>query len=290
MLLLQVNTALQFAGGTGAAEASVGSSAVSANSDSLQDPQHPSGAPENAVQPGPPVNRLDIRTQNQAQVSGEEAEAEEEAAEAGETQFEGAQRTNEEGEPVNQEGLTEAEQREVESLKAREREVRAHERAHATAGGGIAGQPQFTFQVGPDGKQYAVGGEVSIDTSSVSGNPEATIRKMEQVKRAALAPSNPSGQDRRVAAEAEGTIQAARQEIQAEKREEQAERAEKRSEGQEGASVSVGQSEPVFNPEARFQRPVGGIGSPLGTGLAGSGELNMDTGTLQAGELFNLVA
>ena len=236
------------------------------------------------------MNRLDIRTQNQAQGLGPEDEAEEGSAEAGEVQFEGAQRTNESGEPVNQEGLTETEQREVESLKARDREVRAHERAHATAGGGIAGQPNFTFTTGPDGRQYAVGGEVSIDLSPVSGNPEATIRKMEQVKRAALAPSNPSGQDRRVAAAAEGKIQAARQEIQAEKREEQAERTEKRREGQEGESASIGQSDPLFNPEARFNQSIGGIGSPLGTGLAGSGELNLDTGTLEAGELFNLVA
>lgn len=289
-MLLQVNTAVQFAGSTGTAEAPVRSSAAAGSTDSLQDPQRPSVAPDNAVQPGPPVNRLDIRTQNQAQDLGPEDEAEEGSAEAGEAQFEGAQRTNESGEPVNQEGLTETEQREVESLKARDREVRAHERAHATAGGGIAGQPNFTFTTGPDGRQYAVGGEVSIDLSPVSGNPEATIRKMEQVKRAALAPSNPSGQDRRVAAAAEGKIQAARQEIQAEKREEQAERTEKRREGQEGESASIGQSDPVFNPEERFNQPIGGIGSPLGTGLAGSGELNLDTGTLEAGELFNLVA
>jgi len=290
MLLLQVNSALQFAGGAGSAEAPVRGSTAAGSTDSLQDPQRPSVAPDNAVQPGPPVNRLDIRTQNQAQTVGEEDEAEEDAAEAGETQFDGAQRTNESGESVNQEGLTETEQRQVESLKARDREVRAHERAHATAGGGIAGQPNFTFSTGPDGKQYAVGGEVSIDVSPVSGNPEATIRKMEQVKRAALAPSNPSGQDRRVAAAAEGKIQAARQEIQAEKREELAERTEKRREGQEGESASIGQSDPVFNPEERFNRSIGGIGSPLGTGLAGSGELNLDTGTMEAGELFNLVA
>ena len=114
--------------------------------------------------------------------------------------------------------------------------------------------------------------------------PEATS------KRAALAPSNPSGQDHRVAAEAEGKIQAARQEITVERREEQAEQAEKRAEQQGGDGARIGQTDPIFDPEARFKPSVGGIGSPLGTGLAGRGELKMNTGSLEAGELFNLVA
>lgn len=190
---------------------------------------------------------------------------------------------------ANGETLTEADQREVEKLKARDREVRAHERAHATTGGGIAGQPQFTFRQGPDGKQYAVGGEVSIDASPVSGNPEATIRKMEIVKRAALAPSSPSGQDHRVAAEADAKIQSARREIQDEKRKEATEAAEKRDARRNGEPDAIGRSDPVFNPEGRFNRPVGS-GTPLGTGLAGRGELNLDTGALSAGELFNLIA
>ena len=113
---------------------------------------------------------------------------------------------------------------------------------------------------------------------------------MEPVKRAALAPSNPSGQDHRVAAEAEGKIQAARQEITVERREEQAEQAEKRAEQQGGDGARIGQTDPIFDPEARFKPSVGGIGSPLGTGLAGRGELKMNTGSLEAGELFNLVA
>jgi hypothetical protein len=49
---------------------------------------------------------------------------------------------------------------------------------------------------------YAVSGEVSIDSSPVKGDPKATVRKMEQVVRAALAPAQPSGQDRAVAAAA----------------------------------------------------------------------------------------
>ena len=103
----------------------------------------------------------------------------------------------------------------VESLKERDREVRAHEQAHARAGGPHAGAPSYEYQRGPDGRMYAVSGEVQIDTAPIPGNPGATIRKMETVIRAALAPQEPSAQDSRVAAEA----RAAKAEAQAELRE-----------------------------------------------------------------------
>ena len=102
-------------------------------------------------------------------------------------------------------GLSEAEQRMVADLRARDREVRAHEQAHARVGGQFAGQPSYTFQAGPDGQRYAVGGEVPIDASAVPGDPEATVAKMEVVKAAALAPAEPSSADRKVAAMADAT-------------------------------------------------------------------------------------
>ena len=124
--------------------------------------------------------------------------------------------------------LTEAERKKVEELKRRDREVRAHEQAHKNAGGPFAGNPRYETVRGPDGQTYAVSGEVSIDTSEVPNNPEATIRKMEIVKRAALAPSQPSAQDRQVAAEADRKIQKARQEKREIEAEERAEAAERR--------------------------------------------------------------
>lgn len=96
--------------------------------------------------------------------------------------------------------LSDAEQAQVEKLKARDREVRAHEQAHATVGGQYAGAPSYTYQTGPDNQRYAVGGEVAIDVAPVDGDPEATINKMEIVIAAALAPAEPSPQDRKVAA------------------------------------------------------------------------------------------
>ncbi len=89
------------------------------------------------------------------------------------------------------------ETRQLENLKQTDIEVRAHEQAHVIAGGNLVrGAAHFGYATGPDGKLYAVSGEVSIDSSPVQDNPEATIRKMMQVVRAALAPSQPSGQDR----------------------------------------------------------------------------------------------
>lgn len=137
--------------------------------------------------------------------------------------------------PANPENLSEAEQREVEKLKQRDREVRAHEQAHRAAGGALTGSPTFKTVRGPDGRSYAVSGEVKIDTSPVPNNPEATIRKLEQVKRAALAPANPSAKDRQVAAEAEAKIQQARQE----KREKEAEELKEANGEQGGRAVGA---------------------------------------------------
>ncbi len=91
----------------------------------------------------------------------------------------------------------------LKQLKARDQEVRAHEAAHLASAGGLArGGVHFTYQRGSDGQQYAIGGSVNIDTSPVSGDPKATIDKARVVRAAALAPSDPSDQDRAVAAAA----------------------------------------------------------------------------------------
>lgn len=110
--------------------------------------------------------------------------------------------------------LSEDEQREVQELKQRDREVKAHEMAHVAAGGQyVRGGASFEYQTGPDGKRYATGGEVSIDTTPVKGDPEQTIRKMQTVRKAALAPAQPSAQDRSVAAKATQHENKARQEL-----------------------------------------------------------------------------
>ena len=115
--------------------------------------------------------------------------------------------------PGNSE-LTPEEQEQLAELKARDTEVRIHEQTHVSAGGQyVTGGPSYTYQTGPDGNKYAIGGEVGIDTSEVSGDPEATIRKMQTVAQAALAPAEPSGQDYKVAAAARQKEAQARAEL-----------------------------------------------------------------------------
>ena len=129
----------------------------------------------------------------------------------------------ENAESRQEEQKQQAEKKEVEELKARDQEVRTHEQAHASVGGQYAGAPSYEFETGPDGRQYAVGGEVSIDISE-ERSAEETLRKMQQVKAAALAPAEPSPQDLRVASEATQKASEARAEIAEEsaKRSEQA--------------------------------------------------------------------
>lgn len=114
--------------------------------------------------------------------------------------------------------LTEEEQKQVDELKARDAEVKAHEQAHIAAGGSyVRGGASYDYQTGPDGKKYAVGGEVSIDTSPVEGDPQATINKAQVILKAALAPAEPSGQDKSVASQARQMMASARKELMAEK-------------------------------------------------------------------------
>lgn len=102
----------------------------------------------------------------------------------------------------DEENLSSEEKRQVNELKRRDAEVKTHEQAHMAAGGGVVqGGASYEYQRGPDGRTYAVGGEVQIDVSA-ENTPEATIAKMQQVQRAALAPAQPSGTDRAVAARA----------------------------------------------------------------------------------------
>ncbi|MDR3672395.1 MAG: putative metalloprotease CJM1_0395 family protein [Holophaga sp.] len=104
----------------------------------------------------------------------------------------------------------------VAKLKARDADVRAHEAAHVAAGGSlITGGPTYSYERGPDGKQYAVGGDVSIDTSAVPGDPQATLAKARQISASAMAPADPSGQDETVAGQAQAMAASAQAQVDA---------------------------------------------------------------------------
>ncbi len=150
----------------------------------------------------------------------------------------------------------------VQRLAARDREVRAHEQAHVGAASGITGAPSFSYVTGPDAQRYAISGEVSIDTSSEPGSPEATIAKMEQVKKAALAPAQPSAQDKSVALAAEAKIREAQAEIRTIKREEEeqiarenAAKKDSLAAGQPVVHASVQQANTAFANSAAINTP-----------------------------------
>jgi len=148
-------------------------------------------------------------------------------------------------------GLSEEEAAQVQKLKERDQEVRTHEQAHATIGGQYAGSPSYEYQTGPDNQRYAVGGEVKIDTSEIPGDPEATISKMDIVIRAALAPAEPSAQDRKVASMASAKKNEAMVELNQQKQAERSgdvpEEASNIPSAIGGAPASGNQAAPIIN-------------------------------------------
>lgn len=149
-----------------------------------------------------------------------------------------------------------AEARQIAQLQQIDQQVRQHERAHIAAGGNLVlGAPTFQYVTGPNGRRYAVGGEVRIDTSPVEGDPEATLLKAQQIRRAALAPATPSAQDRSVAAKASSLESQARQELLREKLTGASETTDSAS-ADSSLSVSPSESEPS-SPEADRTQAVG---------------------------------
>ena len=186
------------------------------------------------------------QTDTSQAATGETSEPARDSASDSRTSADSAEKSND---PV---ALTEEEQVLLDQLRARDREVRAHEAAHAAVGGRYAGSASLDYTRGPDGRNYATGGEVSISTSPVAGDPQATIEKAQVIQAAALAPAEPSSQDRRGAAEAAQLELEARAELQAQQAEEaeqeqpepaQDAEAEGRAENGEAASRQDAQAE-----------------------------------------------
>ncbi len=159
------------------------------------------------------------------------------------------------------------EQLEISELSQRDREVRAHEQAHAAVGGQHAGAPTYSFKRGPDGQRYAVSGEVGIDVSAVPNDPEATLQKMEIVQRAALAPAEPSAQDLSVAATAQAQAAQARVELAQMRAEEQALGAGKDAaatdEDDQAATGSDPQQASAPPPNLDIYRRIGDLQEPM---------------------------
>lgn len=142
----------------------------------------------------------------------------------------------------------------VQELKQIEREVIAHEAAHMAAAGALGGGVSYTYTAGPDGKRYITGGEVPIQIQPGS-TPDETLRNMQQVQRAALAPADPSGQDRQVAARAAAMAAQARSEIASEGARRVAQRTDATQEEAPSKAETVARGTPVPPPEAAEPDP-----------------------------------
>ncbi len=91
-------------------------------------------------------------------------------------------------------------------IKQRYDEIYAHELAHKNAAGSFGG----AIVIEKNSEGIPVGGHVAIKMPSLdSENPDKTIKHADTVIRAALAPSDPSSQDYKVAAEAKSIRQKA---------------------------------------------------------------------------------
>lgn len=83
----------------------------------------------------------------------------------------------------------------VEQLRQRDAQIRQEETAHAGVAGAMAGPISYTYQRGPDGRQYATGGSVSISLRPVTGDPAEARRIGSRLAAAAMAATNPSAAD-----------------------------------------------------------------------------------------------
>ncbi|VAW73208.1 hypothetical protein MNBD_GAMMA12-560 [hydrothermal vent metagenome] len=181
-----------------------------------------------------------------------EAEVKEDSKpeQANRKQDEGEQYGNE---TKNKESLSPEEREQIASLSKREREVQAHESAHLAAAGSLAKSgAKFEYTKGPDGRRYATGGEVSIDSSQAQ-TPEATLIKAQRIRAAALAPATPSAQDQRVSAKASQLMFAARSESQQQKIEEREQKVSKQEEVKESGLIKSSGNEKVLSEDEQSE-------------------------------------
>lgn len=90
--------------------------------------------------------------------------------------------------------LDPAEKAIVAQLQSRDSAVKQEEKAHAAAAGPYGSAPQYEYQIGPDGKAYAIGGHVDVGVS-MTGSAADRDRALATLQNAALAPNAPSGAD-----------------------------------------------------------------------------------------------
>lgn len=88
-------------------------------------------------------------------------------------------------------------QRVLEKFKRLDSQTKAHEQQHASLAD-TKGAISYNYQMGPDGKLYATGGHVRLDTS-LPQDKDAALAKLDRLSKSAGAPSELSSADASIA-------------------------------------------------------------------------------------------
>lgn len=80
--------------------------------------------------------------------------------------------------------------------KQSDAQIRLHEQTHSAASS-YASTPDYDYSVGPDGKLYATGGEVRVDTS-IPKDKEAAAHKLSEIDNISSAPNDLSAADAQI--------------------------------------------------------------------------------------------
>jgi len=81
--------------------------------------------------------------------------------------------------------LSSEELQQLRELERRDQEVRTQDMAFLAAAGGAAGSYSLQYETGPDGRRYATGADIKLDTSS-GATPEQTLAKARALRAASM--------------------------------------------------------------------------------------------------------
>ena len=95
----------------------------------------------------------------------------------------------------------------LQKLKAKDQQIKSHEQTHSALSGANSSNPHYNYQVGPDGKMYAVGGSVTMDTSikidpNNQNSTSNALLKLDQLQKATSSVDEPSSADMSIATKA----------------------------------------------------------------------------------------
>jgi len=87
----------------------------------------------------------------------------------------------------------------LEKFRNKDSEIRTHEQTHASIGH-TTSPISYNYQEGPDGKMYAVGGSVRLDTT-IPDDPKAAAFKLDMIQKAASGVAHASSADNSIASQ-----------------------------------------------------------------------------------------